>query len=141
MELEITTFFVLSDELNKAMNIHEDSQVKMTNPEVMTVILTAARFLGGHIENARKYLEENGYILNMLSESRLNRRIHAIDDSVWQNLFGVLAETSKQRNTLKEYIHDDASHFYWLDKQKAQNFSYKIESSGFVSTAANRVCN
>lgn len=106
MELEITTFFVLSDELMKVMDIKEDSQVKMNNAEVITVPLTAARFFGGHIENARNFLKEHGYITDMLSESRLNRRIHALDDSVWQNLFTILSETAKQSNTTQEYIHD-----------------------------------
>jgi hypothetical protein len=96
MELQITTFFVLSDELMKSMNIRENSQIKMNNAEVMTVILTAARFFGGHIENARNFLKEHGYVTDMLSESRLNRRIHAIDDSVWQNLFTILSETVKR---------------------------------------------
>ena len=81
-------------------------QVKMSNAEVITVPLTAARFFGGHIENARNFLKEHGYITDMLSESRLNRRIHALDDSVWQNLFTILSETVKQRNTNQEYIHD-----------------------------------
>jgi len=94
MKHEITTYFVFSDELFKAMNISEDSQIKMNNAEVMTVILTAARFFGGHIENARNFLKENGYIPDMLSESRLNRRIHAIDSSVWQNMFIILQQFS-----------------------------------------------
>lgn len=106
MELEITTMFVLCDELLKNMDIYEDVQVKMNNAEVMTVILTAARFFGGHIENARIFLKEHGYIQNILSESRLNRRIHAIDDSIWKNLFVVFSETFKQRNISNDYIHD-----------------------------------
>ena len=88
------------------MNILEDPQIKMNNAEVITVVLTAARFFGGHIENAHNFLKEHGYITDMLSESRLNRRIHAIDDSVWQNLFTILSEAVKQRNNTGEYIHD-----------------------------------
>jgi hypothetical protein len=51
MESEIVLIYTLCDELTKAMNITEDIQVKMGNAEVMTVVLTAARFFGGNIRN------------------------------------------------------------------------------------------
>ena len=106
METEIITSYVLSDNLLKAMRIYEDVQTKMSNAEVMTVVLTAARFFGGHIKNAADFLYENSYIPNMLSESRLNRRIHNIDPSVWQNMSFILAETFRRMNSGQEYIAD-----------------------------------
>ncbi len=42
--------YVLSDELLKAMGIREDIQVKMNNAEVITAVLTAARFFCGHLK-------------------------------------------------------------------------------------------
>jgi hypothetical protein len=106
MELEITTMFVLCDELLTAMNIREDPQVHMNNAEVMTVVLTAARFFHGHTENARTFLCEHGYIPTMLSESRLNRRIHGIPTGVWEMLFHILAEIFKAENASQEYCLD-----------------------------------
>jgi hypothetical protein len=106
MENEITAAYTLCDELLKAMNIREDIQAKMNTAEVMTVALTAARFFGGHIRNASDFLKEHGYIPDMLSESRLNRRIHAADGSVWENLFCILSETFKKTNAGQEYIID-----------------------------------
>ncbi len=106
MELEITTIFVLCDELLTALNLQEDPQVKMNNAEVMTVALTAARYFCGHLENTREFLYEHGYIPNMLSESRLNRRLHAIPDSVWVTLVYILAQTFKAENTDQEYCLD-----------------------------------
>ena len=102
----ILTFYVLCHELLTALNIREDSQVKMNNAEVMTVVLTAAAFFAGHQRNAADFLKEHGYIPGMLSESRLNRRIHAIDDYVWEALFFILAETFKNRCIGQEYITD-----------------------------------
>jgi len=102
MELEITTIFVLCDELCTALNLQEDPQVKMNNAEVMTVALTATRYFHGHLENTRTFLDAHGYIPNMLSESRLNRRIHAIPDSVWGALVHILAETFQAENTEQE---------------------------------------
>lgn len=106
MDIEIITIYVICYELLKAMGIREAPQSKMNNAEVMTVVLTATRYFGGNFRTARLFLSEHRYILNMLSESRLNRRIQAIDFSVWQNLFAILAETFKESNTTKEYIID-----------------------------------
>ncbi|MCI5158309.1 MAG: IS982 family transposase, partial [Candidatus Electrothrix sp. AUS1_2] len=106
MELQITTFYVLCCELLSALNICEAPQTKMNNAEVMTVVLTAARFFGGNFRTSAQFPEEHGYIPDMLSESRLNRRIHALDADIWETLFLVISEAFKNRNTGKEYILD-----------------------------------
>jgi len=45
MEPEITSYYCFCEELPGALNIEENSRVK----KVMTVLLTAAAFFGGHI--------------------------------------------------------------------------------------------
>ena len=100
MELQITTFYVICRELLSALNIREDLQAKMNNAEVMTVVLTAARFFGGNFRTAALFLEEHGYITDMLSESRSNHRIHALDADIRETLFPVIPEAFKTgRNT------------------------------------------
>ena len=106
MELEITTMFVLCDELLAAMGNQEDSQIHMTNAEVILVSLTAARYFHGNVRSAQAFLAEHQYILNMLSESRLNRRLHAIPDCVWTQLVCILAETAKAENASQQYCLD-----------------------------------
>jgi hypothetical protein len=106
MELEITTIFVLCDEIFSALNIQEDKQVHMTNAEVMTVALTAAQYFHGHMEHTRRFLAEHGYMSRMLSESRLNRRLHAIPEAAWSLLAHILAETFKADNVSQEYCLD-----------------------------------
>lgn len=106
MELQITTFYVLCCELLSALSIREDRQTKMNNAEVMTVVLTAARFFGGNFRTAAQFLEEHGYIPDMPSESRLNRRIHALDADIWETLFLFISEAFKNSSTGKEYILD-----------------------------------
>ena len=106
MELEITTYYCLCEELLTALNIKENSQVKTNNAEVMTVLLTAACFFHGNIRNALIFLKEHGYTPDMISESRFNRRLHAIDDFVWLSLFFILSKTFKDRNKSEEYIVD-----------------------------------
>ena len=82
METEITVFYTVCNNLLKTMGFHDDFQTRMNTAEVMTVVLTAARFFGGNTRTAACFLSEHGYIPDMLSESRLNRRIHATDESL-----------------------------------------------------------
>ena len=106
MEEEIITVFCLCDELHKAMGIHEDPQVKMTNAEVMTTALTASLFFSGNYERSRIFLSEHGYIAHMLCKSQFNRRLLAIPEAVWLALFSLLAELYKQANAENEYVLD-----------------------------------
>lgn len=106
MELQIITFYVLCHELLTTLNIREDCQIKMNNAEVMLVVLTAAKFFGGNFRAASCFLKEHGYIPEMLSESRLNRRIHAIEDYIWEAMLSIISETFKNRNIRQEYIID-----------------------------------
>jgi hypothetical protein len=55
----------------------------------------AAAFFGGNIEASRSFLDEYGYNKKAISKSRFNRRLHAIDPSLWRTLFDGLAEVFK----------------------------------------------
>jgi hypothetical protein len=46
------------------------------------------------------------YIKNILSESRLNRRMHDIDLSVWQAVFEAISQTFQSSNKNLEYLVD-----------------------------------
>jgi hypothetical protein len=106
MEEQIITVYSLCEDLLKGLGIKEDPQVHMNNAEVMTVALTAALFFSGNFEKSRAFLSEGGYIQEMLSKSRLNRRLHAIPEEVWLSLFDLLAQVFKQTNPQQEYIVD-----------------------------------
>jgi hypothetical protein len=78
----------------------------MSNAEVMTVALSASLFFSGNYEKSREFLSEHGYIHNMLSKSRFNRRLLAIPETVWSALLNLLAELFKQANAGDEYAMD-----------------------------------
>jgi len=77
----------------------------MTDAEVMTTAITAALFFGGNFEHARKHLKEQGYIPNMLSKSRFNRRLHRIHD-LFLTMFHLLGVTWKALNSDSVYVID-----------------------------------
>jgi hypothetical protein len=106
MDDTIITTYYLCDEFLKAIGHHDDQQVRLSTAEVMSVALLAAAFFGGNIEASRSFLDEYGYIEKALSKSRFNRRLHAIDPSLWQTLFDLLAEVFKHNNATQSYVVD-----------------------------------
>ena len=106
MDDTIITTYYLCDEFLKAVGHHDDQQVRLSTAEVMSVALLAAAFFGGNVEASRSFLDEYGYIERAISKSRFNRRLHAIDSSLWQQLFDVLAEVFKQNNPHQSYVVD-----------------------------------
>ena len=106
MQEKIITIYCLCADFLIAYGYKDDPQTQMTTAEVMTVALVAAEFFGGNQERSRLFLKEFGYIPRMLCKSRLNRRLHAISDTLWQALFALLAEIAKQTNPEQEYIVD-----------------------------------
>jgi hypothetical protein len=106
MDDTIITTYYLCDEFLKAIGHHDDPQVRLSTAEVMSVALVAATFFGGNVEASRSFLDEYGYIQKAISKSRFNRRLHAIDSSLWQQLFDLLAEVFKQNNSDQSYVVD-----------------------------------
>jgi Transposase DDE domain len=106
MDDTIITTYYLCDEFLKAIGHHDDQQVRLSTAEVMSVALVAATFFGGNVEASRSFLDEYGYIEKAISKSRFNRRLHAIDSSLWQQLFDLLAEVFKQNNPDQSYVVD-----------------------------------
>jgi hypothetical protein len=106
MQTEITTIYVVCDDFLKALNYRDDSQAGLTRAEVMTTALVSARFFKNCLEHARAFLKEAGYMPNMLSQSRLNRRLHALPEGVWLGLFSALAQVHQGLAQSVDYIVD-----------------------------------
>jgi len=106
MDDTIITTYYLCDEFLKAVGHRDDPQVRLSTAEVMTTALAAAAFFGGNIEASRSFLDEYGYIPKAISKSRFNRRLHAIDSSLWQQLFDLLAEVFKRCHPEQTYVVD-----------------------------------
>ena len=105
MDDKIIATFCLCDDLLKAMHHQEDRQGQMNDAEIMTTALIASLFFRGNHESARAMLQQHGYIPQMLSKSRLSRRLHRIKD-IFIILFDVLGQTWKTLNTDAIYVMD-----------------------------------
>ena len=84
MDLTIITIYCICDDVIKARAIQNHQPSRMTLAEVMTVGIVAAFLHRGNIQNTRMHLHSSHYIPHMLSHSRLNRRLLAIDQDLWQ---------------------------------------------------------
>jgi len=80
---EIIAFYCLVDDVLKAIGHREDSRRSLSDAEVITTALVAARFFGGNQAQSQNYLREQGLIPDPLSPSRFNRRIHAVADLMY----------------------------------------------------------
>ncbi len=101
----IIALYCIVDDLLRAIGHREDSRRRISDAEVITTSLVAARFFGGNHAQSRDYLDEHGLIPNMLSPSRLNRRLHAVAYLMYtlQQQFGQLW---MQVNDDTEYLLD-----------------------------------
>jgi len=105
MDTRIVAVYCLCDDMLKALQHTEDAQCQMSDAEVMTTAIVAALDFGGNLEKARRMLQREGYIPNMLGKSRFNRRWHRSAAS-FLALFCQLGETWKQLNSQSIYVID-----------------------------------
>jgi uncharacterized protein YebE (UPF0316 family) len=106
MKTQIIIIFCFVDDYLKAINFQDDRQAQMSSAEIITVTIAAARFFGGNHEKSKRFFHDHNYIKNMLSKSQFNRRLHAIDQTIWEQIFYLLGQIFKARNKTQEYAID-----------------------------------
>jgi hypothetical protein len=80
------------------------SSRRLTDAQVLTTALVAARFFGGNLVVAKHYMEQH-WGQNQLDKSGFTRRLHALTDTLY-TLFATVGDVLKQ-------VHDEAR--YVLD--------------------------
>jgi len=106
MDVYVVTVYVVCDDLLKTIGVTDDPQAIMSNGEVMAFAIIAAKLFSGHHKRARWVCKQMGCFPNILSNSRLNRRIHQIPWSIWEVIFRILAGAFKRRAEEHEYAVD-----------------------------------
>ena len=79
-EDKIIALYCIVDDLLKAMRHREDSRVRVSDSEVITTAFVAVLYFGGHLDNARHFMQMPGYVPQMLDKSRFCRRLHRLSD-------------------------------------------------------------
>lgn len=101
MDEKIVAIYCLCDDFLKTQRHQEDPQQRMSDAEVMTTAVVAARYFGGNHEKARAMLDDPRYIPRMLSKSRFCRRLHSLAP-LFEALLNRLAERFKRQNASGE---------------------------------------
>lgn len=91
MEMYATIVYVISDEVLRMFAWSDNPQSVMSNAEVMTFAILTAKFFSGNYKMARYLCKKLKLFPSILSNSRLNRRIHAIPWQYWHAIFRFLA--------------------------------------------------
>ncbi len=84
----IVAAYVVIDETMRALGHRSHTLAQVSDAEVLTVAVVAARHFQNHHALALATLQRQGYLSGALSPSRFNRRLHALAD--W---FRLLLET------------------------------------------------
>ena len=76
----IVTVYVVLDETMRALEHRDHPLAVVSDAEVLTVAVVAAKHFQNHHALALATLQRQGYLSGALSASRLNRRLHALAD-------------------------------------------------------------
>jgi Transposase DDE domain len=97
--------YCIIDDLLKAIGHREDSRRTMSDSEILTTAVVAARYFGGNVEHSRHFLHATGLVPRMLSRSRLCRRLHQMAE-LTHTLFHQLGHVLKQISISRHYLLD-----------------------------------
>lgn len=100
-----TAIYCFFDDYLKKTKHKEDKQRIMNDAEIMLSGYLAVRYFGGNFEKTLCFLKGTGLCMKVLSKSRFNRRLHAIEE-LMDNIFLAVGNTLKEFNTQMEYIMD-----------------------------------
>lgn len=94
MDDQVTTTYCLIDDFLRATGHRESTRRAVSDAEVLTVAVVAARTYAGNSEAAWRFLFGHGYMTRRLTRGQFNRRLHAAAPLA-ERLFAMLAETWK----------------------------------------------
>jgi hypothetical protein len=103
---EIIFIYSFCHDFLRELGFVDDRQCKMNAAEIMTVAFVSAIYFHGNHSMARRFLKAHHYIRNMLSKSRFNRRVSAIDFDLWQTIFSALKQALSCPQERLEYVVD-----------------------------------
>jgi len=92
------------DDYLKICHRKEDKRRKVTNAEILTTVLLAARYFHGNFVSARKYMIEH-HGMKRLHKSNFNRQVHKLSQTI-SAIFFALGQSLKELNVESRYAID-----------------------------------
>lgn len=104
MNEQAITIYCFIDDFYKTIGRKTDAHCKMSDAEILTTALMAARYFHGNLASAMLYMKEHQGVA-MIDKSGFIRRLHGLREAM-QALFYALAHTLKELNTTTQYLID-----------------------------------
>lgn len=104
MSEQAIAIYCFIDDFLKTVGHKTDTHCKVTDAEIMTTALIAARYFYGNQTTARAYMQEQHGVV-MIDKSGFNRRLHKLEKQL-VSIFYALAEVLKELNTSCQYLID-----------------------------------
>ncbi len=154
MHLECIRFYGVCDQYLQQKRFRDDPQARMTTTEVLFTALVAAWCFANNLRAARKALASSGLVPYMLSESRLNRRWHQIQNDDWQGILTLLAQQYPEDTYLvdscpfavchnqrakRSRLYQDEGNAYWGYCAAKQEYFYGLRAHTLVTASGRPV--
>lgn len=96
----IITVFVIIDDLMQQYEHHSDCRAQVSDSEILTIAVCAAKFCQNHHERAVVLMNQLGYLSGSgkISVSRFNRRLHKLADWL-EFILAVISELHRKGDT------------------------------------------
>lgn len=104
MSEQVISIYCFIDDFLKAVGHKTDVHCKVSDAEIMTTALIAARYFYGNQTTARLYMREKHGVA-MIDKSGFSRRLHSLEKQL-VSIFYALAEVLKELNTTCQYLID-----------------------------------
>jgi Transposase DDE domain len=104
MSEQAIAIYCFIDDFLKTTGHKTDAHCKVTDAEIMTTALIAARYVYGNHTTARIYMSEKHGVV-MIDKAGFTRRLHSLEKQL-VSIFYALSEVLKELNTTCQYLID-----------------------------------
>ena len=104
MTEQTIAIYCFIDDFFKAIGRKDDAHCKLSDAELLTTALLAARFFYGNLHSARAYVKEH-HGVRMIDKSGFTRRLHGLQGQLVA-LFLALGQSIKELNAGSVYLMD-----------------------------------
>lgn len=129
MDEQVITIYCLTDDFLHDLHHCEPPERTVSDAEVLTVALTAARFFGGNYAAAWRFLLSHRYLMRSLSPSQFGRRLHRLAPVLW-TLFGWLGELWKRTGEERVFTVDSCPIACCDNARIKRSRLYPLEATG-----------
>jgi hypothetical protein len=129
MDEQVTSIYCLTDDFLHDLRHAEPEGCTVSDAEVLTVALTAARFFDGNYAAAWRFLTSHRYLMQSLSPGQFSRRLGRLTPVLWA-LFGWLGQLWKRTGSEGVFVVDSCPVACCDNARIRRSRLYPLEETG-----------